>query len=142
MAIIGIVGNGPSSLIPNLHRYKEEVDFWIGADRGALTILAHELQVDIAMGDFDSTSETETKMIKQAAQKFICFPAEKDETDIELTIEEALKLKPEIIYLFGVTGGRLDHELINIQILHTLVQSGWRAKIMDQQNEVELILPG
>lgn len=142
MCTVGIIGNGPRHLIPDLTLYAEKIDIWIGADRGALTLIEHKLSVDIAMGDFDSTTVEETDYIKQHANEFMQYPIEKDKTDIEIALLQAFTYKPSQIFLFGVTGGRLDHELINIQLLYQIMSSGIRGIIVDQQNELELILPG
>src|SRR5699024_5654614 len=69
------------------------------------------------------------------------YPIKKDQTDLELAIEKALSLKPKQIYLFGVTGGRMDHTLINIQLLLQIVKQEVCGLIIDQQNIIELTLP-
>lgn len=46
------------------------------------------------------------------ANVFRMYPSEKDQTDLEIALEQAYELAPKTIYIFGVTGGRLDHELI------------------------------
>ncbi len=45
------------------------------------------------------------------------FKPEKDETDMELALNWAIDQKPEMIRIFGATGGRLDHMFANIQLL-------------------------
>ncbi|MFD2628339.1 thiamine diphosphokinase [Oceanobacillus kapialis] len=138
---IGIIGNGPP-LYPDFSRYEQEVDFWIAADRGALTLLENGIEIDLAIGDFDSITEEEKEFVRNHVKQFNEYPAEKDETDLELALIHALKKEPERLYLFGVTGGRLDHEMINIQLLYTIAQNGVRGVIVDQSNIVELYQPG
>lgn len=139
---IGIVGNGPDALLPELSKYKEKIDLWIGADRGALTLINSGLQLDYALGDFDSVNKVELEQIRDKTTRFEIFPAEKDETDLELALEQAYLLKPETIIMFGVTGGRKDHELINIQLLYSIVKHGIQGIIIDKDNYLELTLPG
>lgn len=141
MLAIGIVGNGPISNIPNLKQYEKDIDLWIGADRGALTIINNDLDVSYAVGDFDSVCEQEKELLKRISTTYIEHPPEKDETDIELSLRKAFELKPTKIYLFGVTGGRLDHELINIQLLYTIVSQHIRGIIIDKTNQLELTTP-
>lgn len=119
-AKIGIVGNGPIETLPDLKQYKDDVDVWIGADRGALYILNHGIKAYYAVGDFDSVNEEEKLKIKANAIVYEEYPARKDETDLELAIQKAFDKDPSTIYLFGFTGGRLDHELINIQLLYRI----------------------
>ena len=62
------------------------------------------------------TSE-ELKIIQEQLSEITFFPSEKDETDLELAIDWAIDQKPRNIYIFGATGGRMDHFLANIQLL-------------------------
>lgn len=142
MVQVAIIGSGPDDLIPDLSKYREKIDVWIGADRGALIILQNELALDYAVGDFDSVNETELHIIKKKSTHFEQFPVEKDETDLELAIRKALSLKPSTIYLMGVTGGRIDHTLINIQLLNSLEQKNIHGVIVDEYNIIEQFEPG
>ncbi|WP_430786023.1 thiamine diphosphokinase [Virgibacillus flavescens] len=142
MITIGIVANGPKELIPNLFHFRDEIDIWIGADRGALLIADKDIRLDYALGDFDSIDENEENKIKESAVTFKKYPSEKNQTDIELAIEKALELQADTLYLFGVTGGRLDHELINFQMLYMLNNRSCKGIIIDKFNHVELFLPG
>lgn len=142
MTITAIVANGPEHLIPNLLQYSDEVDIWIGVDRGALTLINNDLTVHYAVGDFDSVSDQEKEHILSSANHFKKYPVEKDQTDIEIAIEQAISVAPSKVYLFGVTGGRLDHELVNIQLLTLFNRKNIRAVIIDQNNQLELTTPG
>lgn len=141
MHTIGIVANGPKNKIPNLKKYAEKIDLWIGVDQGALTLLHFNLKVSYAIGDFDSVTPKEKDILYRKSEEFFKHPIEKDQTDLEIALEKALSLKPKEIYLFGVTGGRLDHELINLQLLLPVVQRGLKGYIVDQQNFIQLVLP-
>lgn len=139
---IAIVGNGPKSHLPNLKTYINEVDCWIGADRGAFHIIEAEIQVDHALGDFDSVTEAEKASIIAQTETFHPYPSRKDETDLELAIEKALAIGASEILLFGVTGARLDHGLINIQILYPLLQKNIAVRLIDYCNDISLKGPG
>ena len=45
------------------------------------------------------------------------FKPEKNETDMELALNWAVEQKPELIRIFGATGGRLDHLFANVQLM-------------------------
>ncbi|MCD5322638.1 MULTISPECIES: thiamine diphosphokinase [Pontibacillus] len=139
---IAIVGGGPGEHIPALHRYKEEELTWIGADRGAITLVNEGISPDYAVGDFDSVSKEELEEIKHSSKEFTKHPAEKDETDLEIAVRKALSLEAEVIYFFGVTGGRLDHALTNLQILAPLENQGIKGVVIDKGNWVECKSPG
>ncbi|TCT26817.1 thiamine diphosphokinase [Melghiribacillus thermohalophilus] len=142
MPRIGIVGGGPVSEVPDLHPYHGEKMIWIGADRGNLTLINQGIIPDYAVGDFDSISEKDMKKISDHVENIDKVPREKDKTDLELAIDRALSLGTDSVYLFGVTGGRLDHEIINIQLLYQLHSSGAEGAVINKGNWLELKTPG
>ncbi|MEC5422739.1 thiamine diphosphokinase [Virgibacillus sp. C22-A2] len=142
MVSVAIVGNGPEHLHPDLELYRDVIDIWIGADRGTLHLIKNNLPVNYAVGDFDSINEDEKQAIQQSAAYYKEYPSEKDEADLEIALSKAFDLSPKTIYLFGVTGGRLDHELITIQLLYSIINKGIKGIILDQSNYLELTLPG
>src|SRR5699024_12407488 len=107
------MGNGPVNHLPDLDLYSQDVDVWIGADRGVLTLMEREIHVNYALGDFDSIDNNQKKTVQQNADVFEIHPPEKDKTDLEIVLQMALSLEPDTIYLFCVTADRLDHALIN-----------------------------
>ncbi|MFD2925478.1 thiamine diphosphokinase [Halobacillus naozhouensis] len=142
MKKIAIVAGGPKDFVPDLSKFDENNILWIGADLGAEVILEQGRRLDIAVGDFDSVSSESLMRIKESAGRTDTYPNEKNETDLEIALLEALKYQPEQILLFGVTGGRLDHTMVNIQILYPLLTKGIKGTIIDQQNQVELVGQG
>ncbi|MFC4387357.1 thiamine diphosphokinase [Gracilibacillus marinus] len=139
---IAIVAGGTIHSLDLLHNYHRQIDVWIGADRGAFVILEANIELDYAVGDFDSVSETEREEISHKAKKMFTFPKEKDETDLDLAVKLALENNPSQLYFFGVTGGRLDHELVNIQLLYRLLCMNISGIIVNEQNEVTMYLQG
>ncbi|MUV40012.1 Thiamine diphosphokinase [Lentibacillus sp. JNUCC-1] len=144
MVKIAIVGGGPETSIPDLRLTQEAegIDMWIGADRGALSILEHGLRLDYAVGDFDSVTENEENEIRQKAKKYVPYPPEKDWTDLELAVKYACSLTPSYLYMFGLSGGRLDHTLINIQMIVKLTDQNIPAALIDQNNLLTAAHPG
>lgn len=142
MRTIGIVGGGPLTHIPSLAAYASQIDYWIGADEGALFIVDQGVPLHTAIGDFDSISVEQKENLQNLSPHVIIYPEEKDETDLELAINHAMDLEPTSVLFFGVTGGRMDHSLINIQLLYTLQKQEIDAKIIDQQNEISLFTQG
>lgn len=142
MKTVGIVGNGPAHLLPDLQYYKDKIDIWIGADRGAYILAKHNIPIEYAVGDFDSITDSEKAIIKKHTKYMEQYPSEKDETDIEIALNKSFGLNPDHIYLFGVTGGRLDHELINIQLLYLIKNKGINGYVVDNSNLLEIVFPG
>ncbi|MDL4840018.1 thiamine diphosphokinase [Aquibacillus rhizosphaerae] len=142
MTTIAIVAGGPAKQIPNFGCFKDKIDKWIGADRGALTIIKEGITPTLAIGDFDSLNEKELKIVKNHAEEIEIFPIEKNETDLELAIFKAIEQQPTDLYLFGVTGGRLDHGMASIQLLYRLKEKEINGIIVDENNLMELRFPG
>ncbi|MGP4059769.1 thiamine diphosphokinase [Halobacillus sp. H74] len=142
MKRIVVVGGGPKSYIPDLRKFPFQDCLWIGADQGAEVLVENGLSPDLAIGDFDSVSDESFRRIQETSKQVKVFPDEKDETDLELAISEALKRSPEHILLFGVTGGRIDHSQANLQLLYPLLKKEVKGTIIDQQNQVELVGAG
>lgn len=139
---VGIVAGGPKEAIPKLNAYHNQIDIWIGADVGAIHLAEAGLPIAHAIGDFDSVDEENLSNMKLYANEFKQYPKEKNETDLELAVEEAIQYHPAAIFLFGVTAGRLDHELANIQLLYYLLKRGYKGTIIDQRNELTIFSAG
>jgi thiamine pyrophosphokinase len=140
---IRIVAGGPNHLIPELKNYDTSSgDLWIGVDRGTFILLEKGIKPDYAFGDFDSVSAAEKEIILKSDIVLNQYQSEKDQTDMELALQWAMDQNPEEILLFGATGGRLDHEMMNIQLLYRTISSNTDVKVVDIKNEISLKLPG
>src|SRR5699024_9782243 len=65
----------------------------------------------------------------------------KNETDVEVALNKAYKEGAKKIYLFSITSGRLDHALINVQLLYERIKNSIRGIIIDWSNKIELKKP-
>ncbi|WP_138414920.1 thiamine diphosphokinase [Aquibacillus sediminis] len=142
MSTIAIVAGGPKQQIPQLDDFCTGVTTWIGADQGAITLLDAGITPDLAIGDFDSITDSQKEIVKQKAYSFQEYPIEKDETDLELAIDSAIAAGANKIYLFGVTGGRMDHGMVSVQLLYRLLKDSVEGVIIDQANLIQLYSPG
>ncbi|MFD9624363.1 thiamine diphosphokinase [Peribacillus muralis] len=136
--IISIMAGGPEGLWPDLKRYKEMTDFWVGVDRGVWALLENGIVPKCGFGDFDSVSKDEYKVIMQRLQHVDLYASEKDETDLEIAFNWAINQKPSEIHILGATGGRMDHFLGNVQLLQKESVLTYHDEIdiyiVDQQN--------
>ncbi|ALP89965.1 MULTISPECIES: thiamine diphosphokinase [Clostridium] len=135
-AIIVTGGNKPSKKL--LNSYIKSGDLIIGADKGSEYLYDYEIMPNIILGDFDSISEEKLKKIEEKQVEIIKFPPEKDYTDTEIAIMEAMKRGADTIYLFGGLGTRADHSLGNIGLLLTTKNKGARLLIVDDHNKIYL----
>lgn len=94
-------------------------DFILAADGGTRHALALGLIPAAVIGDLDSISDQERKMIKGAGVEIIQHPRDKDETDLELALDYAVEQGYRKIVILGAIGGRLDQTLGNLALLST-----------------------
>lgn len=124
-----------------LNSKSEEI--WCGVDRGALILYQNNIEPEFTIGDFDSINDEERQVL---TDKFGINPvqAEKDDTDLAIAVEEAVKRGYSEIYIYGATGGRLDHFMGALQILEKPEYQRLNVKIIiiDQQNEIQYLTAG
>jgi thiamine pyrophosphokinase len=89
----------------------------IAADSGVDHALALGLDVDVAIGDFDSVSADGLDAVISAGARVERHPAAKDHTDLELAMDEALAVGGRDVIVLGGGGGRLDHLFANLLVL-------------------------
>jgi len=89
----------------------------IAADRGLQHALDLGLEVEIAVGDFDSASPEAVARAEAAGTRIDRHPTEKDATDLELALDHALAMSPARIVVLAGDGERLDHLLSTLLLL-------------------------
>jgi len=89
----------------------------IAADGGVDCALRLGLRISVAVGDFDSVSETGLAAVEAAGGRVERHPEAKDETDLELALDVALELGAGRIVVVADPGGRLDHLLGVVHLL-------------------------
>lgn len=120
-AILVATAHSPSfhQLYDLLRKYKDP--YLVGVDRGALKLIHRGLMPELAVGDFDSVTVHEKKLIKQQSMNYQEADNRKDDTDLELALAAVQERFPTLrnYYIFGGIGsgnhqGRIDHLLGNI----------------------------
>ncbi len=134
-----ILGNGPWRGVEFLGELSAQADYIIAADGGFSRARRLGLEVDLVVGDLDSLGSEERAELKASGIKTIIHPREKDQTDLELALEQALALKPRKIVLFGALGARLDQSLANIFILERAARMGIEAEIISGRERIYLV---
>lgn len=142
MKTLHIMVGGPESELPDISQYDKTIP-WIGVDRGAIRLTNRGITPIIAMGDFDSLFKPELAHLKTLTE-VTEFPAEKDETDTEIGLQWALAQQPDLIRIFGATGGRLDHLLANIMMLMQprFLEVISKIELIDRYNYIKMYTPG
>jgi thiamine pyrophosphokinase len=115
MSRVVIFANG--TFDKNIGQWIQPDDVVLCADGGATHALSLELLPQAVIGDFDSLSPESQTLLESMGVDLHRFPCDKNKTDLELTIEHALTLRPSEIILVCATGGRLDQTLSNLLLL-------------------------
>ncbi|WP_160690298.1 thiamine diphosphokinase [Clostridium sp. C2-6-12] len=129
-------GNPPSEKL--LRDYLSRVNFVIAADKGCECLYNYNIIPDLLIGDFDSANKEILNKARLKIKEILEFPPEKDYTDTEIALMEAVKRGAEKIYLFGATGTRMDHTLGNIGLLLIAKEKGIDLEIIDDNNRIYL----
>ena len=105
---------------------------------GGLAVLEEAgLVPDYLVGDFDTASEALVSRYENRCVTIRHKP-EKDATDTELAVEEALSRGATELFLLGATGSRMDHTMANIHMLYYVLQRGKQAWIVNENNRISL----
>lgn len=120
-------------------RYIKPGDTVICCDSGLTHAKALGLLPNYIVGDFDSVPPALLAEYENTGIPFEKHPAQKDETDMELGLDLAVKLGIDDIIIIGGIGNRFDHTLANAHLLLRLLKKGVRGRLVDEKNCVELI---
>lgn len=112
-------------------------DYVICADGGIAHLNKMKISPDVVIGDFDSSDYDSVMALPIMSNTEIikCNP-EKDNTDMQLCIDYALKNGAESIVIFAALGGRVDHELSNIFHLEYINKCGAEGMIFSVDNRI------
>lgn len=107
-----IVGPAAVAETPRVAReLSATVDLVIAADAGADVCRSAGVDCDVVVGDFDSISPTELARLERSRVRLVRYPSNKDETDLDLALAEALRSGCTQVVVTGVLSGRVDHTL-------------------------------
>jgi len=112
-----LFANGDLPLPKHLRAQLNNNDFFIAVDGGLSYITAMKLKPNLIIGDLDSADPELVDRFKAQGVEVRKYPPEKNETDLELALDAALEMKPDIIWIAGALGNRLDQTLGNVFLL-------------------------
>ncbi|MBI5932939.1 MAG: thiamine diphosphokinase [Chloroflexi bacterium] len=111
-----IFANGTLPDLDSARRLIRPDDFLLAADGGTRHILDLGRTPSIIIGDLDSAT-FDLRPLTESGTKIIQHPRDKDETDLELALDYALKNGYREIVIVAALGNRLDQMLANIALL-------------------------
>lgn len=113
----------------------------IAVDKGLEVLDKIKILPNYIIGDFDSINKNVLSKYENNAEVIKLNP-EKDFSDTHMALKLAIDLKSTSIYILGAMGKRIDHALANIHILKEALDSNIECKILDSNNEIQLITTG
>jgi thiamine pyrophosphokinase len=102
----------------------------VAADGGARVAAHYGLTPGAVIGDMDSLSADELAALAASGTQMLRYPAEKDETDLELALLWAVERGADWLRVIGATGGRLDQILSNIYLMALPALAGRDAQLV------------
>lgn len=115
-------------------------DMIIAADSGMDFLYRNHLTPDVIVGDFDSGNADALDFFRENVRIEFCqLNSEKDDTDTEHAIRDAITRGMKKLTILGGTGNRIDHVLGNLQILGIGLQNDVEIELMDAHNRIRMI---
>jgi thiamine pyrophosphokinase len=112
----------------------------IAADGGARLAEPLGLSIDRWVGDGDSIADVRLADLRAAGVPVRLVPRDKDESDTELAVLEAIDAGADELTVIGAIGGpRFDHALANVGLLAHPALEGRPARLLDPTTRVTLI---
>ncbi len=139
--IIFVLAGGPLADLAFLRERIESVkpEAILCADGGARYARLLGLVPRAIVGDLDSLDGETARYFADRGTRLVRHAPEKDETDTELALREALVLDPAAVWIFGGLGWRLDHTLANLSLLAAGSGSGPDIRLLDPWCEAFLV---
>lgn len=134
-----ILANGDVTDYSRLAACLRPDDLLIAADGGLRHFKAMNIQPHILLGDLDSVTPEDIDEARAHGVRIIRFPVDKDETDLQLAIDQVVEEGCCQIVIGGGLGGRLDQTLGNIFLLQQPSNPSMNVRLDDGLEEVFLI---
>jgi thiamine pyrophosphokinase len=138
--------SGSRELVASLAR---EHDLIIAVDGGGTLCAEAGVVPDALIGDLDSIADRDRKLLQDGGSEVLTFPADKDQTDLELAIAHARALGATSLTVTAASGLRLDHTLGSLSAivaafnLHPrLVEPTVEAWVLHPEGRASLSLSG
>ncbi|CAN5861619.1 thiamine diphosphokinase [soil metagenome] len=104
----------------------------VAADGGAARAELLGLRPDIVVGDLDSLSPETVDRLRSDGVEVLQHRADKDESDTELALREAISRGArQLIIVGGLGGPRVDHSLANVLLLSLPQPDGCEVVLVD-----------
>ena len=119
-------------------------DLIIAADRGLDTCLELNVTPTLCIGDFDSVSDEGMNAARARGWPIQEHPPEKNATDGELALDEAIARGAKMITILGALAGtdRVDHVAANLLLLARPDIKGIDIRLIDENRQAFILHAG
>lgn len=117
----------------------EPGDYLVAVDGGLHPMQALQLTPNLLIGDLDSVTAAEVAECQEKGVEILRYPPAKDQTDLELALDQVLARGFRRIMLAFALGGRLDHTLGNLGLLSRPDLAGCEVWLDDGKSRVSLL---
>jgi thiamine pyrophosphokinase len=114
-------------------------DLIIAADGGTTHCRELGIKPSIVIGDLDSLNPDYLKSLQTSGTEIISYPANKDQTDLELAIRKAIELGCDEILVLGALGARWDMTIANLLLPALSDFSKASIRLIDEYQEIILL---
>ncbi|WP_347283860.1 thiamine diphosphokinase [Lactobacillus taiwanensis] len=135
----------PQEIAADIKKARKEGALIMASDRGSLFLLQLGIVPDVALGDYDSLSFEEREKVEKKVQDMRYSNPIKDFTDSEMLFYAAfVDYQVENLTIYGATGGRLDHFLVNLYAVlkPSFNRFAEKIKFIDKQNLIRFFKEG
>ncbi len=136
-----IVANGEAPMEQLIRGEMDRNTVIVAADGGGNCLYRYGILPHYLVGDFDSIDRRAFSHFSRKNVVLVHYPREKDCTDSQLALSQALVLKPREIIILGALGGtRMDHLLGALGLLDICAAKRINACLKDSNQVVRLIV--
>lgn len=111
----------------------------VGVDGGTRHLLKLGYFPHLVIGDLDSLSQNQLGLLAREGVTIHKYPAEKNETDLELALQMLRQMGFQEIVIIAGLGGRLDQTLGNIFLLTSPDYNDCQVHMFDGEEEAFII---
>ena len=134
-----IFANGRMEAPPPIIKNINSSDLIIAADGGTHHCKSLGITPNVIIGDFDSLDPKDVTIYQQAGVEIIQYPAHKDETDLELALQLALKNEVTHVFIIGALGDRWDMTIANVLLAAHPEFSQLTIRLLDGSQELTIL---
>jgi thiamine pyrophosphokinase len=114
----------------------------VAADGGARMAVSLGLRPHVVIGDMDSLTADELAELKHSGSEIHQYPAEKNETDLELALMLVAERGATWIRIIGAVGDRLDQTISNVYLLTLPQLTNCDARMVAGKQQIWLMPAG